>query len=413
MNLQSIVGRANLLYDSQRWDLALAEYQRCLALDPDDDQAHCKIAMCLTNMQKNAQALESINQALALAPDSDHHHYVCSYILQRLGQPDEAYKHALEAIALAPDVGRYHAEAAECLLDMKKLKEAEQESQTAVELAPHSDSVWHTRGVVLLTAHKLKEAHVAVDTMMEIDPENWRAHSLKGLLLKKEGKFSESVNYYREALRIDPTSTWARTGYMDALRGRSPAYNILVFFSTARAPRFFFLNPYVLVAVIAIFGLLGVAAVLVKSISPHLLNIFLALDPEAKNALDRKEQLRAKILGVYTVCSWVAGLWLLRYFSSPWMPALFLFVYLAPVLLTRIFEFPEDSEYRRKAIVYVAMGLLFGLGGVVSSVVSKVSVFDLKVQTWTLADTSCGLMFVFLCFTLFARAYWREHQSFF
>jgi tetratricopeptide (TPR) repeat protein len=405
--------RADALFESNRWEMALSEYFKYLATEPNSDYAQSMIALCLSNLGKETEALEHIDEAISLEPEDEHHYYIRSFILQKLGRDADAYKAIQEAIELAPDVGLYHAEAASCLLGLKKNQEAEKESEIAIELSPNSEQTWYQRAVVMMAQNKLKSAHEAVDQALAIEPESMRAHTLKGVILGLENKFTEAIRYYREALRINPTSEWARSGYMEALRGRSPVYKILVFFSTARMPRFFFFNVYVLLVLIVVFLLLAVTAVLVKAISPHLLNVFLALDPDGASALERSERQRAKILGVYVVCSWMAGIWLLCHIIHPWALATFLLVYAAPILITRIFEFPEDSKYRRYAAIYAGVGLLVGISGAVTAGFAPSLPWDNKAQEWGIGDTSVLLSFVFLVTCLFSREFWKEHKSFF
>jgi tetratricopeptide (TPR) repeat protein len=405
--------RADVLFDSNRWEMAIAEYQKYLAAHPNSDYAHGRIAMCMLNLDKYTEALEWCKSALQLHPEEAHHFYLHSFILQKLGKFVDAQNSIDRAIEMEPDAGLYHAEAASCFLSLKNKPEAERESAIAVELAPDSDQVWYQRAIVLMSANKLKEAHEAVDTVLRLAPEDMRAHALKGSILKVEDKFSEAIRYYREALRIDPNSQWARSGYMEALRGRSPAYGILVFFSTARMPRLFFLNVYVIIAVFAIGLVFAMVAVLVKAISPHLLNVFLAFDPDGAQALDRNERRRAKMLGMYVVGSWIAGIWLLLHFAMPWAPSLFLLINAAPILVTRIFEFPEHSQWRRYAAIYAGVGLVFGIAGAATAAFMPTSAWNDKTATWNIGDTSMVLSFVFLVACLFSREFWKEHKSFF
>jgi tetratricopeptide (TPR) repeat protein len=405
--------RADVLFDSKRWDMAIAEYQKYLAAEPNSDYAHGRIAMCLSNSDKNTEALDWCQRALQLNPEDEHLYYLHSFILQKMSKWAEANKSIQRAIEMEPDIGLYHAEASNCLLNLKKPKEADTESQIAVELEPDSEQVWYQRAIVLMSANKLKEAHEAVDVALSINPESMRSHGLKGTILGLEDKFTEAIRYYREALRINPNSEWARSGYMDALRGRSPAYKILVFFSTVRMPRFFFLNVYVLLALLALGLLLAVVAVLVKAISPHLLNVFLAFDPEGQQALDRGERKRAKLLGAYVLCSWIAGIWLMLHFGLPWAPSAFLLIYAGPILVTRIFEFSADTKYRRLAAGYAALGLTLGVASVVIAAFTQQSPWDDKTPTWDLCDTSLVLSFSFLVTCLFSRQFWQEHKTFF
>jgi hypothetical protein len=59
---------------------------------------------------------------------------------------------------------------------------------------------------------------------LRIAPESATAHAARGLQLLHAGDREGAQAEYREALRLDPQSNWARLGLIEALKARNPVY---------------------------------------------------------------------------------------------------------------------------------------------------------------------------------------------
>ncbi len=56
---------SNIYYDQGRFDLALAEVDRCLAIDPEDARYHVTRAQCLERLERYREAIDSLERYLA------------------------------------------------------------------------------------------------------------------------------------------------------------------------------------------------------------------------------------------------------------------------------------------------------------------------------------------------------------
>ena len=93
----------NVLYRLQRYEEAIASYDRALELKPDDDQAWNNRGIVLDNLQRYEEALASYDKALELNPDDDDTWYnkACVYSLQK--NVDLAIENLAQAINLNPE----------------------------------------------------------------------------------------------------------------------------------------------------------------------------------------------------------------------------------------------------------------------------------------------------------------------
>jgi hypothetical protein len=60
------------------------------------------------------------------------------------------------------------------------------------------------------------------------EPENALNHANQGWLLLCSGHHQRAMEHLREALRLNPTLEWARTGIVQALKARNPLYRVLL-----------------------------------------------------------------------------------------------------------------------------------------------------------------------------------------
>jgi tetratricopeptide (TPR) repeat protein len=337
--------------------------------------------------------------------------YLKGFMLRGMGKFKQALESLDEAIRIDPENANYHSEAAMNYLASGKGKEALKSSEIALGLDPDEAGIWSNHAKVLYYTDKSNEALVAIDKALELDPEDADVHMTKGMILADQKDFAKSIEYYREALRIDPQSDWARKGYLDALRARNPAYKVLVDVMNAKVPVFYFGHVFVLLALVVMSVMIGTIGQIVKFMAPHLLNVMLSFDPQGKHALDDQEIRRARILAVYVVSSWALSLALFVTNGwTVWFVPFFCLLYMAPLVVTRIFEFPE-GDYRKQAMIYCGVALAFGLTATITSFFAE-DPFNSYTLTWEMTDTSYACLFVFLGMAFFSRRLNDKHELF-
>ncbi|HEX4532956.1 MAG TPA: sulfotransferase [Rhizomicrobium sp.] len=86
-----------------RFDDALIEYRRALALAPGESTIHNAIGLCLLQANRLAEAVAAFDAAIALFPNSAQTHYRRGWALGMLGDHDDAKRAHERAIALKPD----------------------------------------------------------------------------------------------------------------------------------------------------------------------------------------------------------------------------------------------------------------------------------------------------------------------
>jgi tetratricopeptide (TPR) repeat protein len=86
----------------------------------------------------------------------------------------------------------------------------------------------HLRTMALTKLGRQQEAVASVDAVLQRAPDDAMAHTNKGWALLNQSKPREALEHFREALRIDPTFSYAQAGIVEALKARNPLYRLML-----------------------------------------------------------------------------------------------------------------------------------------------------------------------------------------
>jgi tetratricopeptide (TPR) repeat protein len=179
LNDYSFVRAGNEFYRHGDADNAVKEYNKALALNPDNVEAHQKLGFLLYNVKgQAAEGMAHLLKTIALDPHNPRAHYDLGMALLHQRRIDEAGGHFAEALAQMPAGG----------LDGQ---------YTPIR-------VHQNFGEALLLAYKLPEAKVHLARVVELDPANaqghyWLAQALAGL-----GEMEPALLCYAKAMKLDP-----------------------------------------------------------------------------------------------------------------------------------------------------------------------------------------------------------------
>jgi len=226
--MENVLTRAHLLLDTRRDKDAEVMLREALATHPLDAQLHSLLAFALYRQERNEEALIEANTSIGLAPDAASCYYVKALILVAMDLPGQALPAIQQALRLDPEVARYHGVMGLAYLQQKLWRKA----LTAAEAGLRFDAENVTcanvkaRAQVMLGRHA--DAEQLLDTVLAQDPENATTHANRGWALLQNGDYQGALLAFREALRLDPMSDWARGGIVEALKARNPLYRPLL-----------------------------------------------------------------------------------------------------------------------------------------------------------------------------------------
>ncbi len=220
--------RALVLFEQSRTDLAEAELRQELAGDPENPLAHALLALCLAERERFDEAQREAEVAVHGAPDMPFAHYALAEVLAGRNRPKEAREAVNEAIRLDPSEADHFALLAGIEAELGRWKDALAASERGLALDPEHVRCSNMRAMALVNLGRRDEAGLTLDSALTRDPENAVTHANKGWAMLHAGTTKPALEHFREALRIDPDSEWARRGIVEALKARNFIYRWLL-----------------------------------------------------------------------------------------------------------------------------------------------------------------------------------------
>jgi len=224
----SRIRRSQLLLEHSRPELAEAELRTALSADPNDWLAHALLAISLRQLDRLSEATSEAEAAIHLAPDVAFPHYALATVLHARDRLDPSLSAIQEALRLDPREPDYHSRLAAIRFDQRRWQDALDASDRGLEIDPEHVPSNNVRAMALVKLGRRDEAGATIATALASDPDNALTHANQGWTLLHGGDALGASNHFREALRLDPNSSWARDGIITALKARNPIYALLL-----------------------------------------------------------------------------------------------------------------------------------------------------------------------------------------
>ncbi len=220
--------RGVLLFRQNRLDLAEPELRQAIAHDPNLARAYSYLALCLGNAQKWKEATDAAQQGVGLEPGDAYAHFALADVYADRRMYKESRESIDEAIRLSPGEPLYWSALARVDISEHKHQDALEAAERGLELDPEHEACINLRAIALTQLGRKSDAAAAIDTTLARNPLNAASHANMGWTLLHQGKPKEAKQHFLEALRLDPSSDWARKGMLEAMKARNPVYRIFL-----------------------------------------------------------------------------------------------------------------------------------------------------------------------------------------
>jgi tetratricopeptide (TPR) repeat protein len=202
--------RAFAYEDLHRYDLAEADYNAALAIEPLDPDFYAKRGFYLIRRERYDEALADFRKGGALLPADGGFPYGEGQAFEKLGQHDKAVERYTEAIARNAKVTTYYRERGSAYNYLAKYKEAVADYDNALALGysfevPRETAMAHLgRGYALLRLDQYHPAIADFDAVLKVVPHSSNALGWRGAAYQGLGDRAKAVADYKAALAIDP-----------------------------------------------------------------------------------------------------------------------------------------------------------------------------------------------------------------
>jgi tetratricopeptide (TPR) repeat protein len=208
-NRFTFVSRGVLLANKlQRYEAALEQFDRAIALGGCDYDVHHNRVRVLRKLKRPAEALQAADQALAMAPAGEPSRVLVlrdrSKVLVDLQRHEDALEGLLEATRLAPNDVESRTDLGVLLHNqLGRHEEALAAFEEAIALDPRRAQNRHNKATVLRSLKRYDDALEAIDAaiLCEDDP---NLHSWRGILLHNYlRRYEDALAAFGRALQLD------------------------------------------------------------------------------------------------------------------------------------------------------------------------------------------------------------------
>ena len=195
-DIKKLVEQANLAMQQGRYEQALQQYRRALALMPNHPGILNNCAAALEKLGRLDEALVTYEQAQAQMPPHAGIMNNCGIVLMKLHRLDEALARFDRAVALSPEYAEAFNNRGNVLLRLRRLEEALNSNDRANAIRPRHVKTLYNRALILQELKRYGDAGAAFREVLKRDPAfpGVRQHLLTNRLLCCDWtSYSESV----------------------------------------------------------------------------------------------------------------------------------------------------------------------------------------------------------------------------
>jgi tetratricopeptide (TPR) repeat protein/S1-C subfamily serine protease len=193
-----------VLYDNQgKVDLALADYNKALALNPNDADACNNRGLLYYNQGKVDLALADYNQALELDPNNVDAYNNRGNLYDDQGKVDLALPDYNQAIVLNPKYATAHYNRGVLYYNQGKVDLALDDYNQAISINPNLAQAYYSRGNLYQKQGKLDLALADYNQAIVLNPNYVNAYYNRGLLYDEQGKPDLALADYNQVISLN------------------------------------------------------------------------------------------------------------------------------------------------------------------------------------------------------------------
>ena len=209
-------------YSKQKqWQLAIAHYQKAIALDPQMVRAYLSLAKLLTAAGAESQAIACYIQGIKYIQNSPELYYHLGNLYHQAQKRSQAIVCYQKAIQYQPDNASAHHQLGEVFSQQQQWMNAIKSYRQAIQYNPDFSWSYNNLGYALIQVARWSEAVIAYQQAIKLDPDfAWSYYNLAEAY-GKLGQWDCSIEFYQRAAKIQPDLPQIQQKLGDALYNRS------------------------------------------------------------------------------------------------------------------------------------------------------------------------------------------------
>ena len=200
-NAEAHFKRGNILSELERKEEALSSYRNAIEINPNDNKAYCNKGAVLFDLGRKEEALACYNKAIEINPNEDKPYCNKGIILFLLGRSEESLSCYDKAIEINPNSSKSYYNKGKVLYNLGEREKALSNYDKALKINPDYDKSYFNRGIILHELGWKKEALSSYNKALEINPNNDAFWNNKGVLLSELGQKEDALICYIQSIK--------------------------------------------------------------------------------------------------------------------------------------------------------------------------------------------------------------------
>ncbi|GAB1545345.1 hypothetical protein NUACC21_80210 [Scytonema sp. NUACC21] len=205
-------GQGKTLYELKEYKEALAAYDKAIQLKPDYFESWRGRGFALNQLQRYQEAIASLDKALLFDSNQPEIWNAKGEALTQIKQYDQAIQSYEKAIELRQDYYEAWYNVALVLNNLKRYDEALVAYDKVTELKPAYDRAWYNRGNVLVNLRRYQDAIASYDKAIQYRQNYYLAWLSKGNLLNSLQRYQEAIESFERVIKYNPNNYQAWYG---------------------------------------------------------------------------------------------------------------------------------------------------------------------------------------------------------
>ena len=218
------------LFEDGRFGEAAALLDGLLVEEPDDGTLLGLRALCARETADDESAFARARDAVRRDPDNPFAHWVYGAMLDDANRHDEAESAALRCLELDPEYVFGYRLLAQVHLGRQRWAEAASAATTGLAVHPDDEGCEALRLVALRYRDGSDAWAGSLESLLDRFPASSWVRAGQGWAALDRGAAVDAHAHFEQALTLDPTSEWARSGLIEATKARNPAYRLILRF---------------------------------------------------------------------------------------------------------------------------------------------------------------------------------------
>ncbi|WP_378176601.1 tetratricopeptide repeat protein [Aquimarina sp. SS2-1] len=219
------------LFQIGKYDKALQSLKEGLQSDPENYWAKSLLIRCYLELNEFEKAERMNNLLISQYPNEDELFYNKSVILWHNEDKKEALAAIDDAISLDPYNPDYFGYKGLMLLESKDYIESLACADEGLTLNPNNVLCLNVRAQTLTKLNRKQEAEQTVSNTLNQDPEGSFSHANVGWVHLEQGNHKKAMHHFKESLKNDPTSRYAKDGMLESIKAKNFVYRLFLKYS--------------------------------------------------------------------------------------------------------------------------------------------------------------------------------------